>query len=163
MKGMLVLLAAALCCLLLSTPSAVTAQSKPFNLALFNPVQVFPENTTIGGIRINLLYGKNVQMSGFDWGLVNHVGGGGCTGVQWGFVNLCEGSFTGWQAAFVNLGNKNVEGFQYGFYNSGDHVSGFQLGFVNSAQTMKGLQIGFVNIIKTGGQFPVFPIANWSF
>jgi len=29
--------------------------------------------------------------------------------------------------------------------------------------SMKGLQIGLVNIIRQGGQFPVFPIVNWSF
>jgi hypothetical protein len=149
--------------LILVLPFAGAAQSKPINLALFNPVQIFPENNPIGGVRINLLYGKNISMVGFDWGLVNAVGTGGCQGVQWGLVNLCEGNFVGWQSGLLNLSNKNVEGFQYGWYNTGDYVSGFQLGLVNSAQTMKGLQIGIVNIIKTGGQFPVFPIVNWSF
>jgi len=36
------------------------------------------------------------------------------------------------------------------------------LGFVNYAETMKGLQIGLINVIRQGGQFPVFPIVNWS-
>ncbi|MCL5268777.1 MAG: hypothetical protein M1469_11860 [Bacteroidetes bacterium] len=63
----------------------------------------------------------------------------------------------------MNLTKNNVEGFQYGWFNSGNHVSGFQLGLVNYAESMKGLQIGIVNIIKSGGQFPVFPIVNWSF
>ena len=40
---------------------------------------------------------------------------------------------------------------------------GLQVGVVNYAQSMRGLQIGLVNIIKQGGQFPVFPIVNWSF
>jgi hypothetical protein len=31
------------------------------------------------------------------------------------------------------------------------------------AQRLHGVQIGLINIIKTGGQFPVFPIVNWSF
>ncbi len=144
-------------------PEQGSAQTQPVNLALFNPVQIFPENTAIAGVRINLLYGKNVSMSGFDWGLVNHVGSGGCTGIEWGAVNLCEGVMSGWQAGIVNLGNKNVEGFQWGWYNSAEYMNGFQLGLVNSAGSMKGLQIGLVNIIKKGGQFPVFPIVNWSF
>jgi hypothetical protein len=163
MKGTLLLFATALAILVAIMPSSMVAQDKPVNIALFNPVQVFPEGNSIGGLRINFIYGKNVKMTGFDWGLVNAVGSGGCSGVEWGLVNMCEGNFVGWQSGLVNLGNQNVEGFQWGWYNAGDHVSGFQLGLVNSAQTMKGLQIGLVNIIKTGGQFPVFPIANWSF
>jgi hypothetical protein len=47
--------------------------------------------------------------------------------------------------------------------NYAENMNGFQLGLVNYAQTAKGLQIGLVNIIRQGGQFPVFPIVNWSF
>ncbi len=148
---------------ILVLPSISSAQTQPVNVALFDPVQIFPDNTSIVGLRINLIYGKNVSMVGLDWGLVNAVGTGGLTGLQWGFVNICDGNAMGFEGGFVNLARKNFEGFQYGLFNSGDQVSGFQLGLVNYAETMKGLQIGLVNIIKTGGQFPVFPIVNWSF
>ena len=144
-------------------PSFGIAQSKPINIALFNPIQIFPEDNSIKGLRINLIYGKNVSMVGLDWGLVNHIGTGGFAGAQWGAVNICDGSFSGLQGGLLNLDKENVEGFQYGWYNSGDYVSGLQLGLVNSAQTMKGVQIGIVNMIKSGGLFPVFPIVNWSF
>ncbi len=40
------------------------AQTKPVNIALFNPVQIFPENNSIQGLRINFIYGKNVSMAG---------------------------------------------------------------------------------------------------
>ena len=149
--------------LLLVLPVASNAQSKPINIALVNPIQIFPENIPISGLRINFLYGKNISMTGLDWGLVNDVGTGGFTGLQFGAVNLCDGNFGGLQGGFVNINKKTVEGFQYGWYNSGDYVNGLQLGLVNSAQTMKGLQIGLINMIKTGGQFPIFPIVNWSF
>ncbi len=148
---------------LLALPSISSAQSKPINVALFNPIQVFPEDNSIAGLRINLIYGKNVKMVGLDWGLVNSVGSGGFTGLQWGLVNMVDGNVLGLQGGVANITNGNVEGFQYGWYNSGNHVSGFQLGLVNVAQSMKGLQIGLLNFIKTGGQFPVFPIVNWSF
>jgi hypothetical protein len=151
------------CILIVILPSACTAQSKPINIALFNPIQVFPEDNSIEGIRINLIYGKNVQMEGLDWGLVNHVGTGGFTGVQWGFVNIDDANVTGWQSGFLNISMGNVKGFQWGWFNEGDYVNGFQLGLVNFANSMYGLQIGIINIIKTGGQFPVFPIVNWSF
>ena len=144
-------------------PAIVMAQSKPVNIALFNPIQVFPENTSIEGLRINFIYGKNTSMKGLDWGLVNEVGKGGTTGVQWGFVNMNSGNFVGWQSGAVNLNKGDVKGFQWGWYNTGAHVNGLQLGIVNSAETLYGLQIGLINLIKTGGQFPVFPIVNWSF
>ena len=144
-------------------PSLSYAQSKPINLALFDPIQIYPESTPISGLSINLIYGKNVSVSGLDWGLVNAVGNGGFRGAQWGIANFAEGNSLGMQAGIVNLAEKDVQGFQYGWVNWATHVSGFQLGLVNYAGTMSGLQIGIINIIKTGGQFPVFPIVNWSF
>lgn len=149
--------------ILFALPSVVLAQSEPINVALFNPIQIFPENTSIEGIRINFIYGKNVSVTGLDWGLVNHVGSGGFKGVQWGAVNISDASVTGWQNGLVNISKGNVKGFQWGWFNSGDHVSGFQLGILNFAKSMYGLQIGLLNFIQTGGQFPVFPIINWSF
>lgn len=148
---------------ILILPSLSFAQAKPINVALFDPIQIYPESTSISGLSINLIYGKNVSVSGLDWGLVNAVGEGGFKGVQWGIANIADGNSIGMQGGLVNLAQKSVEGFQYGWVNWADHVSGFQLGLVNYAGTMKGLQIGIINIIKTGGQFPVFPIINWSF
>jgi hypothetical protein len=149
--------------LILILPNVGSAQSKPINIALFNPIQIFPENNSIVGLRINLIYGKNVSMAGLDWGLINGVGSGGFSGIQLGFANICDGSFVGWQNGLLNITKGNVEGFQCGWYNTGNHVSGFQLGLVNFAESMYGLQIGIINIIRSGGQFPVFPIINWSF
>ncbi len=161
MKKISVLFAICIIGLLFSASSI--AQSKPVNIALFNPVQIFPENNSIHGIRINLIYGKNVEVEGFDWGLVNSVGSGGFTGIQWGFVNVDEGNVVGWQSGAVNLNDNNVKGFQWGWFNKGKHVSGLQLGLINMAESLYGLQIGLINFIQTGGQFPVFPIVNWSF
>jgi hypothetical protein len=140
----------------------IYAQDKPIQLALFNPIQIFDENTSITGLRISLLYGKNAQLTGLDWGMVNQTGS--VKGVQFGLVGLTENNFTGWQDNFVNITNDHFEGLQWGFVNYAGTVNGVQIGFVNYAANMKkGLQIGLVNIIKQGGQFPVFPIVNWAF
>ncbi len=148
---------------ILVLPSVGAAQTRPINIALFNPVQIFPESNSIAGLRINLIYGKNAGVVGLDWGLVNSVGSGGVTGIQWGFINLNDGNFVGLQGSLVNLTSKNVEGVQWGWYNQADHVSGLQIGLVNNTGSMKGLQIGLINIIRTGGFMPVFPIINFSF
>jgi hypothetical protein len=141
----------------------VVAQPKPIQLSLFPPIQLVPEGNAISGIRLNLPYGRNTSVTGLDWGLVGHSTSGVSKGVQIGLVGLVDADFTGWQSNFANFTKGKFEGFQWGFVNYAGHASGFQLGFVNYAVSMKGLQIGLVNIIKQGGQFPIFPIVNWSF
>lgn len=141
----------------------ISAQDKPVQLALFNPVQIFDENTSITGLRINLIYGKNAQVSGLDWGFVNHITSGVSKGVQFGVVGIVESDYMGWQDNGVNITHGKFEGLQWGIVNYAGTVSGVQIGLVNYAANMtKGLQIGLVNIIKQGGQFPFFPIVNWA-
>jgi hypothetical protein len=141
----------------------ILAQEKPIQLSLFSPIQIVPPDQAVAGVRLSLLYGENTYVSGLDWGLVSHSTSGMSKGVQFGLVGIVDEDFTGWQNTAVNITKRNFEGFQWGIVNYAGHASGFQLGIVNYAVTMKGLQIGIVNIIKQGGQFPVFPIVNWSF
>lgn len=149
--------------IVVSAPLTARAQSKPIQLSLFTPVQIFPEQTPIAGLRLNVLYGRNVSVQGLDVGLVNHTTTGHFKGVQFGIVGMADSDFDGFQDNAVNIVKGRVEGFQWGLVNHAGSASGFQLGFVNYAGTMKGLQIGLVNIIRQGGAFPVFPIVNWSF
>ncbi|MFH1335147.1 MAG: hypothetical protein ABII96_01400 [Candidatus Zixiibacteriota bacterium] len=147
--------------ILLSAPGY--AENRPIQIALVTPIQIFPEDNSITGVRLNLLYGRNVSVTGLDVGLVNHTTTGKFIGLQYGLVGLSDSDFSGWQDCVVNITNKKFEGFQFGWVNYADYMSGFQLGLVNYAGSAKGLQIGLVNIIRQGGQFPVFPIVNWSF
>jgi hypothetical protein len=149
--------------ILLLTSIAAVAQEKAVQLSLLAPVQLFSENTSVAGFRISLLYGKNASVNGLDWGLVTHTTSGQSTGIQSSFVGISSADFSGGQYGFVNLSQGKIEGMQWGFVNSAANIHGFQFGVVNYAQSMRGLQIGLVNIIKQGGQFPVFPIVNWSF
>ena len=141
----------------------IIAQDNPFQLSLFNPIQIVPENESVSGIRLNLIYTKNVNVTGFDLGLVN-VTTGKEVGVQWGGVNVTEGGFTGWQSGFVNISHGDFVGFQDSWVNYHDgHFNGLQFSIVNYAATLKGLQIGLINIIGEGGFLPVFPIFNFDF
>ena len=140
----------------------VMAQEKPVQLSLFTPIQIFPESDPIKGFRFNLFYGRSLSVTGLDMGLVNHTTSL-TTGVQFGFVGMAEGKYLGWQNNVFNVAKTDFEGFQWGLVNYARKGNGFQLGLVNYAETMHGLQIGLVNVIKQGGQFPVFPIVNWSF
>ena len=139
------------------------AETRPIQLALVTPVQIFPESYSINGFRFSLLYGRNASVSGLDIGLVTHTTSGKSMGINWGGVNLSDANFTGLQIGWVNYCKGDFEGLQYGFFNHAEFANGLQLGFVNHAGRLKGLQIGLINIIQKGGQFPVFPIVNWSF
>ena len=153
-----------ICILFIISGHKISAQDKPIQLALFNPIQIFDESTSITGLRINLLYGRNATLTGIDWGLVNHLTSGTSKGVQFGFVGIVDANFIGWQDNFVNITKGKFEGLQFGFVNYAGTVSGVQIGIVNYAENMtKGLQIGLVNVIVKGGQFPIFPIVNWAF
>ena len=141
----------------------LSAQDNPFQLSLFNPVQIVPEHESINGVRLNLIYTKNANVTGFDMGLVN-VTTGKQLGVQWGGINITDGGFTGWQSSFVNVSKGNFVGLQTSWVNyHGGYFNGLQLSIVNYAETLKGLQLGLINIIGKGGFLPVFPIFNFDF
>ncbi|MFQ5704004.1 MAG: LA_2272 family surface repeat-containing protein [Gemmatimonadales bacterium] len=157
----------------------VQAQRRPIQIALVNPMQIFPETDSIAGLRINLLFGENAAMTGLDWGLT-HRTHGLFKGVQFGIVGYNDTDAMGWQSNFINVTKRKFEGFQDGLVNYVEDGGGFQFGVVNRSKTMKGLQIGLVNyaermagggglqiglvnIIRYGGVLPVMPIVNWSF
>ena len=149
--------------LIIMSAANLHAQDNPFQLSLFDPIQIVPNNKSISGIRLNLIYTKNVNVTGFDMGLVN-VTTGKQLGVQWGGVNITDGGFTGWQSAFVNISRGNFVGLQTSWVNyHGGHFNGLQFSIVNYAATLEGLQLGLINIIGSGGFLPVFPFFNFDF
>jgi hypothetical protein len=153
-----------------------SAETRPLQLGLFSPVQIFPEDDSISGIRLNLIYGVNQDVQGLDIGLVNRVRGEGA-GLQYGVVNYVEGDYAGLQNGWVSITKGEVTGVQWSGYNSAgtgdvfqaglvnvaDDIGGFQLGFVNVAKNLHGLQIGLVNVIQSKETLPVLPIVNWRF
>jgi hypothetical protein len=169
----------------------VQAQKRWIQVSVVAPIQIFPVTDTIAGFRLNLIYGRNASVVGFDLGVVNHTTSGAFKGLQVGILGIAESDFMGLQDNWLNVTQGKLEGmqsgifniaseaggfqagwvnhslsmkgFQLGFVNYAETMGGFQLGIVNYAQRTSGLQIGLVNIISEGGAFPFFPIANWSF
>ena len=115
-------------------------------LSLFNPIQLLEEGESLEGLRLNLIYSVNKDITGLDWGLVNKTNGN-FLGLSDGAVNIVEGKMTGLQMGFVNISNE---------------VSGVQFGFVNKAGSLNGLQIGLVNF-NDAGPYKILPIVNFSF
>ncbi len=160
-KGHFWLGLAALALIFSYTP--VRAENRPVQIALVTPLQIFPEEDPVTGIRLNLIYGRNVSITGIDLGLVNHTTEGMSLGAQFGMVGVADADFTGWQDNWVNVTKGRFEGLQWGTVNYAKNMNGLQLGLVNYAESMNGLQLGLVNIIRVGGVLPVLPIVNWSF
>lgn len=136
---------------------------RPIQVALITPAQIFSEDDAIVGIRLNLIYGRNVSVKGLDWGLINHTTTGMTKAWQAGFIGVVDNDFLGLQDNAINVVKGSCEGLQIGPFNYAKDMHGLQLGLVNYAETTYGLQIGLVNIISQNGAFPVFPIINWSF
>ena len=128
-------------------------------LRLTIPFSTMQENVT--GVDVGLwgrsVYFQGVQLSvlrndvkddltGFQAGLYNSVGGGQLLGLQVGLFNEAN-SMRGAQVGLVNV--------------SGD-VEGFQFGLINRAETMSGYQIGLINVIRSA-ELQFFPIVNIGF
>ncbi len=145
--------------------SAARADSKerPVQLSVINPVQLFPEEDSVTGLRFNLIYGKNVAVTGLDIGLINYTGTGTMTGLQYGLVGIADSDFVGWQDNSVNVVRGYCKGLQWGVVNYAREMKGLQLGLINYTWNMEGLQLGLINIIREGAILPVLPLLNWSF
>ncbi len=136
--------------------------TEPVQVSLINPVQIFREDTSIEGFRINFLYGLNANLKGLDLGLGNAIKRD-VEGVQLGFANYVEGNSSGWQQSAANFTKANFTGFQSGVYSYAGKMKGFQLGLVNHARHLEGLQIGLVNINESRKPFFILPFVNFSF
>lgn len=138
--------------IILGTVGMVYAEEPKFlQLALFNPIQMVPEEQSIRGISLDLCYVINKDVAGFSLTLlgVNRVTGD-MNGVEWGIGNWVEGSAYGWQSGIVNHAGKRFVGLQGAVVNvtEGD-VTGVQMGLVNWAEGyVHGVQAGVVNISK---------------
>ena len=155
--------------------TAAEAQETPIQLSLFSPIQIAKEETSVKGLRLSLLYGRNVNLMGLDIGCVCW-NTGNVKGFQYGLVGITEGRFAGWQDNFWNQAsdfagfqsggiNKadTAEGFQWGLVNITKSMSGFQLGLLNMTENLNGLQIGILNVVSNKESLPVLPLVNWAF
>ena len=172
----LVLLFSALACG--QGPGNAGHAEEPFQVSVWTPLAIRPENVGITVFRLNLIYGRNVYIKGLDVGIANHCTGGVSKAWQTGLVSVCEGDFIGWQDGWaVNYTAGKFLGYQSGFFNDAEDIEGVQMGIINRAGSMSGLQLGFVNwcdsmyglqiglanYIASKETLPFFVFVNWSF
>ena len=96
------------------------------------------------GIQLNLLRNDvKDDMSGFQVGLYNSIGGGQLLGVQLGLFNEAN----------------SMRGVQAGFVNFCGETEGLQIGLINRTETMHGYQVGLINIIRDA-ELEFCPVVN---
>lgn len=150
--------------LVLILPGARAQEWTPFQLSLWPPAQICPEDTPVYGLRLCLPYGSNAVMYGLDLGFAA-VAGEAVSGIQVSaLANVAKGTSQGLQiAGLVNLSAEEVQalqialianlstrapetlGMQIGAVNAAGAFSGAQVGVANVSSDMEGLQLGLVN------------------
>lgn len=148
----------------LALSAAVAKADAGFQFGFWAPdMQIVDSTENVKGLRIDIVYGENADVTGADLGVVNSTTGdfkgfgwalganlvkGDAVGVQWAWLySRSEGEFTGWQgAALSRMAGEDSVGLHTGLVtlNEGG-FTGAQIGFFNKAEKVKGLQLGFVN------------------
>lgn len=165
--------------LLLSALLATAATAAPswtlFQMGIAGSAcQIFPEETDVTGLRLNLAASQNDTVCGIDLGLISL--GADIQAVRVNLLNQSDYHFSGFEVGLVNrdyafagLGVaifNNVEndasGMQIGLFNRANDMTGMQIGLFNQAITLRGLQIGLINLIDDG-PITFFPIVNMAF
>ncbi len=135
--------------------NALARETTWYQVAIWNPVQLFSEQYSIGGVRLNLPYGRNYSIKGVDLGFLNEITGD-LDGVEVGFfVNWTEIVETepvgtpGTTAPAVDMRKyKGIIGPPefplppWKLTGAGTELSGVQVaGFANLADKINGIQI----------------------
>lgn len=135
--------------------------TKLLQIALFKPYQLHKPEVSIAGLRWNILYGVNENVSGLDLGIVN-IATGNFKGLQFGGYNSAQKA-SGAQVGLLNTSQEG-RGLQVGIFNHSEAMNGLQIGLLyNTTETLKGVQIGLLNFVWTREPMFFFPIVNASF
>jgi hypothetical protein len=146
-----VIIALAISFMILSVGHASGEETKPLQLAIFDPIQLVPAGDSIQGLRLSAFYTVNKDVSGLSlvWLGVNRATGD-VSGIEIGLGNWVEKAAYGLQMGIVNHAGNRCVGLQYGMANvvEGD-MSGLQWGLVNWTEGfIHGMQAGVVNVSK---------------
>lgn len=127
-------------------------------------VQLIPEDESVLGLRLNLPYGLNKSVYGFDLGVVSQVSGDAAALQVSVLANIVDQNANSLQIATVNSVGNSMVGLQIGIlYNTANKFAGIGVGglvnyyseegagilvggVVNYSPVLKGLQVGAFNI-----------------
>ena len=150
----------------------------PIGLGIVEQLQFPNVDTDVMGLRLSLVYGRNANVSGLDFGVFGCGADGSLFGMQLsvilnsvgsangalqisGIANNCLEDFYGIQlAGIANRTDGNAFGGQLAVFNIANELAGTQIGVYNQADKASGIQIGVINVANDmkGIQIGVFNI-----
>ena len=136
--------------------------------------QLFPNETDVIGLRLNLAASRNDTVCGIDLGLVSL--GADIQAVRANLYNSSDYRFCGLEVGLVNrdvalaglavapfnLVSGDASAMQIGLFNHANFMTGMQIGLFNHANSLRGVQIGLINLIEDG-PLTFFPVFNMAF
>lgn len=142
----------------------------PAQIAIYDPIQVFPETWDVYGARFNLIHGNNRRVIGLDMGLSNeaYTSGGlqlalfrnnaiNLYGLQFSLILNNAETGIGSQIALINYNRTDVYNFvSLGLFNFGGATT-FQFGVLNTA-SVYGIQLGLWNVGSRGDTGPSYRV-----
>ena len=130
MKKLTVIVLTAVALMAAASPAKADEEkgTTPLQLSIYNPWQLVNEDQNVLGLRLNLIYGVNQDVTGIDLGVANSSKGYE-KGLMWGIFNSTE-DFTG---------------VQVGLINKTDWLTGLQFGLINITTMEKHKWIPFCN------------------
>ena len=156
--------------------TASAFDTTPLQLAIWpSRLQVVPEYIDVSGLKLNLPFGRNQSIVGFDAGIASSSSK--TSALQINLLNRVHDNYAGLQVGILNqTGNSSgvqigvlmnatdsiAKGIQIGLINTSLEMSGLQIGLINYTEFMTGFQIGVINIIRES-IIPFFPIINFCF
>jgi hypothetical protein len=154
-----------------AVPHSAYALFSPIGVSVVPPIQMPPDDFSITGVRLDLIYGDNRAVYGFDLGVIGNGTDQQMTGIQFagGFnynkgqatiigiqaagitnINVNHTTIIGAQVALVNVNKaeSSLGGFELGLVNDATYTTivGAQVGLYNSARVVNGFQIGLINV-----------------
>ena len=127
--------------------SSMSFAEASFQLGL--PGTNIPTDQNVKGVRLNLLYGKNTNMTGLDINILALGETDNFTGVQltpfWFGAGKVNNSFTGVGINTANIHLGQSKGAVLGFVNYTNDFNGLQWGAVNFNQKKSIINLGAVN------------------
>jgi len=128
----------------------------PLQISIYPPVIAPVNDERVTGLRVNILYGRIKNFTGYDMGLVQEVTEE-TVGVQEALISNISNDMIGIQIATFYNKVENIQGVQVGIVNDTGFINGFQFGLVNIAEEAHGIQFGLLNIRKNS----IMPFINW--
>ena len=141
--------------------TAIASAAVPVQIGIIgDSAQLFGADREVVGLRLNLPWSENVEMTGLDLGIVG--GGGTIRGIRLNAINLSDVMSSGFEVGLVNI-DEAAKGFQLGLVNIvKGQMDGLQIGLFNHVGGLYGVQIGLINMIDTGN-VRMLPIVSWAF